>query len=104
MWVKSTIILCLVLTMTGCSAICRNFSVDCSPTPKCLTIEVIEQALNANLDSNVIVGKILEKGVNFELNDDIRRRLKKAKANKTVLDAIVEANRKKTCGQSNLWF
>lgn len=94
----------MVSVLAGCCAICQKMCADCKPPSQCLTIDVVEQALNADLDDRLIAGKIREKGVNFELNDETRRRLRKAKANKIVLDAIEEANRKKTCGQSNKWF
>lgn len=104
MWVKSAIILCLVLTVTGCGVICRTMCPQCNSPSECLTMEVIEQALNANLDSHLIARKIRQKGVTFELTDETRHKLKKAKANKIILDAVEEANRKKTCGQSDKWF
>jgi len=88
---KNVVFLLLILILIGCAA--TNSQKDGQSGP--VTIEAVESALKAGVNSKLIAKKIREKGVNFELNKENTLRLKKAKANKIVINAIREANMKK---------
>jgi outer membrane protein OmpA-like peptidoglycan-associated protein len=62
--------------------------------PKPLEVDDIEFFLKNKVSSKLIASRIAERGVNFELDDKISKRLKKLKAGNQVFKAIDEANRK----------
>jgi outer membrane protein OmpA-like peptidoglycan-associated protein len=57
-----------------------------------LKLDNIEYYLKNKVSNKVIASLIAERGVNFELNDKIKKRLKKIKADERVFKAINEAN------------
>ncbi len=59
-----------------------------------VTIESLENALIADVDSRLIAKKIHEKGVDFELTEEIQARLNRVNADKIIINAIVETKKK----------
>lgn len=65
------------------------------PSPLPVTIDAIENAMHARVDGRLIADKIRRDGVDFLLTEENKRRLKKAKVDKIVMNAIKDSiNRK----------
>jgi len=63
--------------------------------PKPLGLDDIEYYLKNKVSSKLIVSRILERGVSFELTDKVKKRLKKVKADERVFKAIYDAKSNK---------
>ena len=61
------------------------------PESKPIGLEAIENALGAEVDSNLIIKKLQEKGIAFELNEKAKKRLGKYKNGKNIINAIEKA-------------
>ncbi len=83
MSLKKIIALLLILTFMGCFLPRRG-----------VTLPGIEDAVKANVDCRLIVEKIDEKGVDFKLTAEIRRKLMRMRCGKNIINAIEKANKK----------
>jgi len=74
------------------SVLTTNNEVEPPPISKPLSVDDIENYLISTVSSKLIVQRIVERGVDFQLNDKIKKRLKKSKANVQIFKAINDAN------------